>query len=260
MEYITNEEYRSAEGISRSQLAILINKTPFHFKYAKEAEKDFDSPALIFGRAAHKIILEPDTFEKEFVIAPYVDRRTKVGRDIWDAFTEDNKGKDIITEEDSDKLVDMLNAFRQNELACKLIHGGTFETSWFWTDEETGEKCKVRPDCLNNVDGVNYIIDYKTTDSCEDGHFERSVKKYNYKLQAGMYREGMFQNTFEDFQFVFIAQEKTAPYAVRVYFCTDEFMNEGYDQFRYAINLYHDCKTTGNWYGYDTATLVEEGE
>ena len=28
---------------------------------------------------------------------------------------------------------------------------------------------------------------------------------------------------------MFIAQEKEAPYAVRVYVCTDEYMNEGYD-------------------------------
>jgi len=256
--YMTGDEYRGEEGISRSQLAILLNKTPYHFFHRED--HDNDTPSLLFGRAAHKIILEPDTFEEEFMVAPEVDRRTKEGREIWNDFIDENQGADVLTVADYDKLVDMANAFRDNSEAMSLIDGGQMETSWFWTDEETGEVCKVRPDCLSVKNGVHYIIDYKTTDSCEDGHFERSVKKYNYKLQAGMYREGMFQNTFEDYVFVFIAQEKNYPYAVRVYYCTDEFCNEGYDQFRYALNLYHDCKVSGKWPGYDTATLVEEGE
>lgn len=255
--YMTGEQYRASEGISRSQLAILLNKTPYHFIHRED--HDNDTPSLLFGRAAHKIILEPNKFDEEFVIAPEVDRRTKEGREIWNAFVEENEGADILTSEDYEKLVDMANAFRDNPLAYSLIKGGKMETSWFWQDADTGEVCKIRPDCLNVVDGVHYIIDYKTTDSCANGHFERSVKKYNYKLQAGMYREGMFHNTFENYVFVFIAQEKTYPYAVRVYQCTSEFCNEGYDQFRFALNLYHDCKVNNEWPGYDNTQLVEEG-
>ena len=129
-----------------------------------------------------------------------------------------------------------------------------------WTDEQTGEAVKCRPDCLIEVNGRKYIVDYKTTDSCEDGHFERSCRKYGYKLQAGMYREGVFQNTLDDYGFVFVAQEKKAPYAVRVYVCSEEFICEGYDQYRELLGLYHHCKEHDNWYGYDMADLIGEGE
>lgn len=78
-----------------------------------------------------------------------------------------------------------------------------------------------------------------------------------------MYTEGVFQNTFEQYGFAFVAQEKKPPYAVRVYFCTPEFVSQGYDQFRELIGIYHSCKETGVWYGYEgamdtPAELLEE--
>ena len=66
-----------------------------------------------------------------------------------------------------------------------------------------------------------------------------------------MYTEGVFQNTFEQYRFAFVAQEKKPPYAVRVYICTPEFVQQGYDKFRELIGIYHQCKETGNWYGYE---------
>ena len=102
-------------------------------------------------------------------------------------------------------------------------------------------------------------MDYKTTDSCEDGHFERSARQYGYKFQSGMYTEGVTINTLDDYDFAFVAQEKKAPYAVRVYYCDGEFVSEGYDKFRELIGLYHKCRTENNWPGYDSAYLNAEG-
>ena len=154
-----------------------------------------------------------------------------------------------------EKITAMADAVNMNEQARKFLDG-LHEESFFWTDAETGEKCKVRPDCIAEVDGKKYIVDYKTTDSCMDGHFERSVRKFGYKFQAGMYREGVFQNTFEDYGFAFVAQEKKAPFAVRVYVCNEDFINEGFEQFRQTLNLYHWCKLNDKWYGYEGAENI----
>ena len=99
-------------------------------------------------------------------------------------------------------------------------------------------------------------MDYKTTTSCEDGAFERSCRKYGYKLQAGMYTEGVFNKLLNgDLGFAFVAQEKTPPYAVRVYFCDDGFIEEGTDLFRELIEIYHNCKESGEWPGYEDKEL-----
>lgn len=248
MEIISNKEYREREGISKSQL-FAITKSPLHFKHQLDNAKE-DTKALLFGRAAHKYILEKEDFYDEFAIVPIVDRRTKEGKELYQQFLSDNEGKDVISLEEFEIIKEMDAAIDKVPLARQLLTG-EHERSFFWTDADTGEQCKCRPDCLTEYQGEKYITDYKTTDSCADGHFERACKKYGYKLQAGMYTEGLFQNTFEQYGFAFVAQEKTAPYAVRVYICTPGFIDQGYDTFRELIGIYHDCKITGNWYGYE---------
>lgn len=259
---MSQKEYRAAEGISRSEL-FTISKSPLHFKYQQDHPKE-DTKALKFGRAVHKYILENEDFYNDYAVEPVCDRRTKEGKEAYQIFLDELWDKESICEEDLNVIKEMYAAVQSNPLAAALLTG-EHEKDFFWIDEETGEKCKCRPDCLTEYEGKKYIVDYKSTDSCEDGHFERSCRKYGYKFQAGMYREGVFQNTYEDYGFAFVAQEKTAPYAVRVYICSEEFINEGYDIYRELLGTYHYCKENGNWYGYEGITgypdtLVGEGE
>ncbi|MCQ2609025.1 MAG: PD-(D/E)XK nuclease-like domain-containing protein [Bacteroidales bacterium] len=246
---MTNKEYRQAPGISRSELQ-LFRKSPAHYEYQKEQTESKTTPALIFGSAAHKYILEKDSFFDEYIVAPNVDRRTAEGKKIYAEFLEKAEGKCVISTEDYMQLIEMYAAIDRVPLARQLLTGDV-EQSYFWVDEETGEQVKCRPDVLTEYEGKKYIVDYKTTDSCENGHFERSAKKYGYQLQAGMYREGMFQCKYEDYGFAFVAQEKSAPYCVRVYICTDDYIETGYDEYRALLGLYHKCKESGTYPGYE---------
>ena len=246
---MTQSEYRAYPAISRSDL-MKFKKSPLHYKYAKENPEEEQSPALVFGSAAHKYILERDDFESEFAVAPNVDKRTKEGKAIWAEFVENSGDRMVISIDDFEKIQDMAAAIDAHPIANDLIKG-QHEVSLFWTDAETGEECKVRPDCIHEYGNGVVIVDYKTTTSCEDGAFEKSCRKYGYKMQSGMYREGYFQNFFEDAGFAFIAQEKEAPYAVRVYFCTEEYLSEGYDEYRALLGLYHECRVDNNYPGYE---------
>lgn len=244
------QDYADMPGIRRSDLW-LINKSPKHFMYQK-VKKKTTSKALQFGAAAHKYILEPDTFEEDVAITPDVDRRTKKGREVWDEFLQECEllDKIVITPEEFEQIWTMAREVRRNPLANQLLTG-KHEQAYYWTDDLTREKCKCKVDCITEYGGKPYIVDYKTTDSCEDGHFERTARKYGYQFQAGMYCEGLFQNTLEEHGFAFVAQEKTAPYAVRIYICDPEWIKRGYDKFRELIGIYHNCMETGNWYGYE---------
>lgn len=246
--FITNKEYRQREGISKSSLE-LFKKSPLHFKYAEE-HPGKETPSLLFGRAAHKFILEKEHFFDEFAIAPKIDRRTTQGSLDWMDFTDSLNGRDVITEEQFQQIQDMDKAIDTYPLARQLLTG-VHESSYFWIDAPTGEICKCRPDCLTEYEGKKYICDYKTADSCADGQFERNVRKYNYKLQSFQYTEGLFNCELEEYGFVFVAQEKKAPYAVRIYFCDPEFIREGGDEFRTLMGIYHECKTTGRFWGYE---------
>lgn len=245
---MTNKEYREAEGVSRSELW-KIKQSPLHFKYAQENPPE-PTPALIFGQAVHKYILEPESFYEEFAVLPAYDRRTAKGKEIYANFITQSEGKTVIKCEEMETILKMKKAIDAYPLAKELLTG-SHEESFFWTDQDTGEKCKCRTDCRTEYMGNPYIVDYKTTSSAADGEFERDCRKYGYKFQAGFYTEGVFQATMEPHGFAFVAQEKTAPYAVRVCICTPEFIQEGYDQFRELLGIYHDCKKSENWYGYE---------
>lgn len=243
-------EYDEAEGLRRTSLWA-IARSPMHFKYESEHPKQV-TDSLRFGIAAHKWLLEPEDFENEIAIIPALDRRTKAGKEEWAEFSLmcERENKTAITAQDFEQIREMASVVRENKIASELLKG-EHEVPFYWTDLKTGEKCKCKPDILTEYLGEKYIVDYKTTRSCEDFHFERSVKDYGYKLQVGMYTEGVFVNTFDEYGFMFIAQEVTPPYAVRIYKCNIDFIDEGKALFHDLLGIYHSCKEKDEWYGYE---------
>lgn len=245
---MTEREYRKAEGVSRSEL-FTLTESPEKFKWAKEHPEE-PTPALLFGQFVHKLLLEPETVDEEFIVAPTVDRRTKEGRAIWLDFTTLIKeGQQIITSADCAVGMSMKEAAEASPYVKRLLEGQR-ELPLFWTDDLTGEPCKARLDCLTEVDGKKVIVDYKTTADARTDAFMHAAVKHGYDLQAAMYSEAVKQNTGVEPVFVFIAQEKTPPYAINIMQADDIFVRRGKDLFRELIGVYHECKKTDNWYGY----------
>lgn len=244
---MTESEYRRQEGISRTELWRL-RESPEKFKWYQEHPEPA-TPALIFGAAVHKLLLEPDTFNVELAVAPECDRRTKDGREAYNAFLAASDGKSVITLPDYEKAQEMANKALDAPFVEKLLDG-EHEKPFFWVDDLTGEGCKCRADCITNIGGKPVIVDYKTTADASTDGFMRHALNYGYDFQAGMYCEGVEKATGQKPLFVFIAQEKTAPYAINILQADDLMVKRGYDIFRELIGIYHECKTTGNWYGY----------
>lgn len=254
---IHQENYDKMEGLRRSDLWE-IHKSPLHFRQMMDTPRR-ETPSLAFGIAVHKYILEPVTFYDEFQSTPKVDRRTKDGKQVWAAFMDlcEKENKSPIDDADLATIKEMSDAVWNHPLAKQLLQNATVESEWQWTDPVTGEKLKCKCDIITTYNGKKYVVDYKTTDSCENGHFERSARKYGYQFQAGFYTTGVSMNTGEDYGFAFIAQEKKAPYAVRVYICSDMFVENGKAIYRNLLDIYHDCKLTDNWYGYEGNSNIQ---
>ena len=254
---MNDNEYNALPGIRRSDLWAM-RQTPMHFKYRIENPED-PTPSLIFGQAAHKYILEPETFFDEFEVVPKVDRRRKEGKEIIRAFEQLNEGKTFITAEEMQQIYRMSAALKKNDTVRELFSGDyRTEVPYTWVDPETGERCKVKIDLLTEQNGMPVIVDYKTTASCADGAFERSARKYGYHFQAGMYTEGVRRCSLEDREFIFIAQEKDPPYAVRVYWCDTDFVERGMEIFHSLLEEYHECKQNNDWPGYPDVMLYRE--
>lgn len=244
---MTERDYRQQEGISRTELWRL-RESPEKFKWLQDHPEP-STPALIFGATVHKLLLEPETFDEEFAVSPECDRRTKDGKEAYNAFLTASDGKNIISLADYEKAQEMANKALETPFVKKLLNG-EHEKPFFWVDDLTGEPCKIRVDCITTIGGKPVIVDYKTTADASTDGFMRHALNFGYDFQAGMYCEGVEKVTGQKPLFVFIAQEKTAPYAVNLLQADDLMVKHGYDIFRELIGIYHECKTTGNWYGY----------
>ena len=248
---MTEQEYNNAEGIRRSDLW-KMEDSPEKFRYYLEHPIE-QTPAMAFGSACHKAILEPDDFGKEYVKAPNIDRRTNAGKEEWKKFLEENEGKTFISQDDVDTIAEMEKALLHCPLAKKLIYGkGQSEVPLFWTDPETGEKCKVKCDRIVTFNRRKYIVDYKTTVTAETNRFNSEMWRLGYHFQAGMYTEGMMHalKLRKRPGFLFVDQEKKPPYSVNVIEASEELIEAGAIKFRELMDKYHNCKVLDMWPGY----------
>ena len=244
---MTEAEYRKHPAISRSEL-FKISESPEKFRYYKEHPED-PTPSLVFGQLFHAMALQPETVNEQFAVAPNVDRRTKAGKEAFAEFEAEAESKTVVPTDMYQQAAEMCEALSCNAFVQKLLQGEK-EKAFFWDDDLTGESCKCRVDCLTNLADSLIVVDLKTADSAETEAFMRSAIKYGYDLQSAMYNKGVEINTGKPPTFVFIVIEKKPPYAINILQADELFIRRGYDLFREYIGIYHDCKETGNWYGY----------
>lgn len=249
---MTEQEYNMAEGVRRSDLWKMAD-SPEKFKYFSEHPAE-QTPAMLFGSACHKMVLEPETMSEEYVVAPVCDRRTKAGKEEWEAFMAENAGKTIISQDDAKTMADMEEQLRRCPLANNLLHcEGQTEIPLFWTDPETGERCKAKLDRLiRDADDRYMIVDYKTAACAETERFNNEIFKLGYHFQAGFYTDGLMTALGLNYRprFVLVVQEKKEPYAVNVIEITEDVMKVGVSKFHELLEKYHNCKAVDMWPGY----------
>lgn len=240
---MTEKEYRNHPAISRSQL-FKLRDSPEKFKYYMDNPEQ-PTPALVFGQLLHAMVLQPDTIDRDFAVTIF-GRKTKTfdkqQAELPEAVT-------LVTESEFEQAVAMKKKLESIDYVRQLLDGER-EKPFFWVDELTGEECKCRTDCITNINDINIIVDLKTAESADTDTFMRHAIKYGYNLQAAMYGEGVKANTGKEHAFVFIVIEKKPPYAINILQADKAFVIHGFDMFRELIGTYHECKISGNWWGY----------
>ena len=250
----TNAEYHGyKEAISKSRLANMA-VCPAYFKWCEDNPTE-PSEDMVLGSAFHKIVLEPETFDKEFMIMPHFDRRTKEGRLGYENLMNKVQGECItlITKEQYDTICGMRDSIMSNPYARKLINGN-IEQSMYFTDDLTKVECKCRPDVWRKVADRVVITDLKSAKSVMPNEFMRDCVKYHYDLQTAMYRDGaskVLGVPKDNIDFVFIAVEKKPPYLLNIMQADTYVIQKGEADFREYIGTYAECLETQNWYSFN---------
>jgi exodeoxyribonuclease VIII len=150
-------------------------------------------------------------------------------------------GIEAVTSTDMEQAMAMAASVRSHQAAAALLRDGKAEQSFWWDDIQTGLRCKCRPDWYNGTT----IVDLKTTTDASPKGFARSVAQWRYHVQQNHYLAGTFAE-----RFVFIAVEKSYPYAVGVYELDETAALHGEAERRSNLQTIADCRAISEWPGY----------
>lgn len=243
---IADTVYRLWPFAAQSILKVLRDKTPAHAKEHMDHPSP-PTPALRMGSAIHMAVLQPDLFTSRYVAAPSVDRRTKQGKESWEAFLSENEGRIVLAADEMAECLAVRRSVASHSTARKLLEGEA-ERSAVWQDADTGVWCKGRFDDIARSIGA--LTDLKTTADASPSSFTRSIFRYGYYLQAAHYLRGAQTLGIDARFFTVIAVEKDAPYCVAVYHIRDEAIEAGAKELRPLLEIYARCEETGIWPGY----------
>jgi PDDEXK-like domain of unknown function (DUF3799) len=248
---ITEHDYHTHTSLSHTGARLILD-CPARYRWAQDHPRH--SAAFDFGSAAHTHILGTGG---QTVIIDADDWRTKVAKDARDEARAN--GHNPILAAEHKQIVAMADALRSHPIAKHLLSAdGTPETSLRWA--HGGIELRARADWYPTPkSGRRPILwDYKTTADASTAGFSKSVANFGYHTQAAWYLDGHRTLTGTDAVFLFLAQEKVAPYLVNVIELDQYALQIGAALNQQAIDIYQECTTTGVWPGYsEQVELVE---
>jgi len=150
-------------------------------------------------------------------------------------------GIEAVTAPEMEQALAMAASVRSHQAAAALLRDGKAEQSFWFDDVATGLRCKCRPDWYTG----STIVDLKTTVDASPKGFAKSVAQWRYYVQQSHYLAGTFAE-----RFVFIAVEKSYPYAVGVYELDADAVQFGDYERRNNLQTIADCRAISEWPGY----------
>lgn len=254
---ISENEYHGGAGISRSSLLEFTNldgRCPYKYWYKKvngtiqEEKKHF-----LFGHALHTFFLEPEEFEKRFLVIPKMRKNTNQYKDYIEKITPELNNRKIIDDEQYKSIQGMNKRINEHEIAALLINKKShIEKSLYWIDRDTGVLCKARPDIISK----NILIDLKSSKDLAYRSFRYGIKEYGYHIQAAMIQDGWATLTGNKIEMsISLACEKEEPWLPIIYQLNPDDIELGREMYKDALVYFKKCRDTDTWPGYKSKII-----
>jgi PDDEXK-like uncharacterized protein DUF3799 len=240
-------------SLSSSIAKILVMQSPLHAwhahprlnpKFVPVQNEDFDR-----GSAAHALLLEG---EDRMVECAFNDWRTNAAKDARDEARAAGK-LPLLTKHVGAvrRMVEVAKtALLESELHATLedFHA---ERSVIWREDGTEVWKRARFD-LQHVDRP-LILDYKTVESADPWAFQRAIVSLGYDVQAAHYCDAyvaMHPSAADRVDFVFLVQEREAPFACSLVGLEPAFLELGKSKVAHATAIWADCLKDRHWPSY----------
>ena len=225
-----------------------FQKSPAHYKAMLEGEKE-ETQAMIFGGAYHCYLLENNLFDGQYAVKyEGFNARTKEAQ----SWMEQHHGKAFISFDEFRKIKAMAQVLWSHPQWDTFQRGAEREIAMIWKDPIHECWCRTRIDLLSTV--LRLPVDLKTTKDATPRAFLNACFNLGYHIQAAWTIRGLQQITKVHHEtFVFIAQEKSEPYAINVFEAQPAFIDAGHDIIDQVLPKYKACLALDQWPGYDPA-------
>lgn len=239
--------YRQWDAMNHHSLN--AGPTPAHIRWALDHHDSGDTPAMVMGRALHMALLEPSLFSATVKVAPDVDRRTKAGKEAWEAFVTESDGAFILTADQMADVRGMAASVKAHPGCRALVESvGPCEVSLLWRDAETGVMMKNRPDKFLTDHGV--LLDVKTARSAEPWAFGSVIKSLGYHRQLAMGLDGLRACGRDVAEAAMVVVENEPPYAAAAYSLDASSEECGRIEYRRSLEAWAKALKTGEFNGY----------
>lgn len=216
---ISRADYDSVIALNQSSIKLILDR---HVKAAwtRLHHPDEPSEAMIEGQAFHAMLLEPGTFAQRFASYPKFDRRTKVGKEEWAAWEEENKDKHHLPIERMLELQDQVAALLAHPVVARWIDNALYhEFAVFWEHPQYGFPCKALVDSVSRDEGRTWVWDAKTTREATVDFWRREIVNRSYLIQAEWTLQGLNALAEADRDFAFVVLETKGFKDVAIYEC-----------------------------------------
>lgn len=235
--------------LSFSKLKI-IDRSPADFKFQVEnPEEKEDTPALIFGKLFHTMVLEPNKVESLYWVLD-ITKRPELEKTMastknkeWKAAQyEKNEGKTLVTSEEMTIAKGMQKSVM--EQAGDFITNATaYEREIHWV--KRGVKMK------GFIDGDHplYMFDLKTAINAEpEAWMRKAFYDYRSDMQAAIYLDGDGEGIWKgEKEFYFIVVEKKPPYLCSVIRVSPERIRDAMFKYVAALEKLKACRKNNEW-------------
>jgi len=238
MKKMSDEDYFAVDALSNSDFR-LLKESVLHYEN-KELFK-LERPSLTLGSAVHKLVLESDNFNDDFIIEEFdgceLNKNTKAYKEAKAKWLECAKDREVLSVQEFEQVTTM--ARNVKAIAGGLLQNGVAENAFFSEFDGVNVKCKA--DYYREDLGV--VIDLKTTKSIKD--FKKSILEYGYATQSALYTDIISSLGYKADRFIFILVETQAPYMVSVQEMSYESIEEGRAMYSELMQTWRDYKKDG---------------
>jgi hypothetical protein len=251
------QDYLSIKRMNPSTL-VAGCKSMLRLKRAIDGGFPEESNAMRLGTGIHALLLEPEQFERRFVVMPDFandpanvtgkGERSYTTTTSWakakiEEFALANKHRCCLTRVDYDTALTCIEALNSRPHFVDLVRSSNTEVTLHGKVE--GIEFKGRVDLLHPT----CIADLKTT--YDVAQFGRTFASLEYAFKLSIYRELVRQNTVGLRDVKVIAQETKGDFDNAMFVVPSEVLDHAYSRVLLVIAKYKQALASNVWHGWD---------